>query len=375
MKDFLVILLTVCILSGCGNNSQNEHVGFEFELEVVDSIQVGVMESISAIDFNSDFGAIFGIQTQTLTTFGFDGSIINSKTFPQDGPGSVSFITDLKILEDGKLLLYPFNSHKLPLLNNELEVEKYYEMPFKSELQGAAYFQRMFALHNDDVYLFYPGRDGGVPYLNDFYKNHKVLEKLNLTSGSTEAVFQLPDNSKYLSDLTYEYPTVAVSSNDDLIYLALDTESLIHVFDPNAKEESLETLDFAPTKFVQMEGSKEEFVSSYGKQMKGGVKNLYAVPGGVVVYYSEGINEEVYQREGLHERENWSRRPDFDGNILKIYQKENGWSNEIVLPPHMRAVSGISDLFEDFWAMRYDDYLGEEQDYLTFYRLKLKQKQ
>jgi hypothetical protein len=180
---------------------------------------------------------------------------------------------------------------------------------------------------------------------------------------------------EYSGYLTYEYPMVAVSSGDGLIYVALDTESLIHVFDPNSEESALESLDFTPKKFVQMAGGREEFVTSYGKQLRGEVKNLFAIPGGIVVNYTEGIEEEVYQQEGLHEQENWSRRPDFNPNVLKVFQKDKGWSNEIIIPPHLRTVSGIKGLSDDFWALRYDDYVGEEQDYLTFYRLKLKQKQ
>jgi hypothetical protein len=375
-RSFLLLALQFALLSSCGSSTDSDiDGGLTFELVIQDSIQVDLMEGITAIDFNSDFGAVFSMQGRKITLFNLDGSIKQSKPYPQDGPGAVGFVTDLKILDDGKILLYPFNGHKLPLLDENLEVEKYYEMPFASELQGAAYYQQMFAVHDGDVFLFYPGRDGGVPYLKDFYKNHNLLEKFSLTSGNAEGVFRLPPNSKYHSDLTYEYPMVAVSSGDGLIYVALDTESLIHVFDPNSEESALESLDFTPKKFVQMAGGKEEFVTSYGKQLRGEVKNLFAIPGGIVVNYTEGIEEEVYQREGLHEQENWSRRPDFNPNVLKVYQKDKGWSNEIIIPPHLRTVSGIKGLSDDFWALRYDDYVGEEQDYLTFYRLKLKQKQ
>ncbi|WP_143962646.1 hypothetical protein [Litoribacter populi] len=339
---------------------------------IEDSIQVALMGSINSLDFRGDKGIAYDYQNRQITLFDTEGEIVMAKEFALEGPGSIGHVTNLKILEDGNILVYQFGN-KMPLLNEALEVQRYYEMSFPAELRGAAYFQHMYAQHEDDVYLFFPGRDGGNPYLDNFYKDYKLVEKLNLSTGNSESVFKLASDSKYLTDLKFDYPMMALSAGEGEIYLALDTESLIHVYSPDAKEESLITLDFSPSKFVQMEGSNEEYASSYGKMLKGGVKNLFAIPNGVVVHYSEGIEGEVYKREALHDRENWPKLPDFDNNMLKVYQQDKGWSNEVQVPCHMKTISGIMDLNDSFWALRNDDYIGEEQDYLTFYRVRLKQ--
>lgn len=243
-KSIFVRGLLFVSLCACSKNSANEedHLGLNYELEIIDSIQVDVMESITAMDFKSDRGLVYSYQSNMITVFDADGKTLKSKTYPKEGPGSVGFVTNLRFLDNGDILLYPFGN-RMVLLDPDLEVKKNLEMPFPAELHGAAYFQYMFAYHGDDVFLFYPGRDGGNPYLNNFYKDYKMLEKLNLKSGISEASYKLPENSKYQSDLTYDYPTVTLSAGKDKIYVALDTESLIHIYDPKSDTPAKETLD------------------------------------------------------------------------------------------------------------------------------------
>ncbi len=371
-KSILVGVLLLVSLCACSKNSDNEEdtLDLNFELEIIDSIQVDVMESISAMDFNKEQGVVYSYHNNQITKFDSNGKTLNSKIYPKEGPGSLGFVTNLRFMETGEILLYPFGN-KLVILDADLEIKKNLEMSFPAELHGAAYFQYMFAVYGEDVFLFYPGRDGGNPYLNNFYKDYKILEKLNLKSGISEASYKLPLNSKYQSELTYDYPTVILSAGNDRIYVALDTESLIHIYDPNTDAPALESLDFEPQKFVQMPGEKSEFVSYYGKIYRGGIKNLFAVPNGVVVHYNEGIESDIYQRESLLEQENWSMLPDFDRQKLKVYQEKKGWSNEIIIPPNIEVISGINDLENSFYGFRHDDYIGEEQDFITFYKLRL----
>lgn len=372
IRSILAGALLLVFLCACSKKSalEEDTLDLNFELEIIDSIQVDVMESITAMDFNKNHGVVYSYQNHQITIFDSDGKTVISKIYPKEGPGSVGFVTNLRFLDNGDILLYPFGNN-LVLLDADLEIKKKLEMPFPAELHGAAYFQYMFAVHGENVFFFYPGRDGGNPYLNNFYKDFKILEKLNLKSGISEATYKLPLNSKYHSDLTYDYPTVILSAGNDKIYVALDTESFIHIYDPHSDTTALETLDFEPHKFVQMPGEKSEIVSYYGKIYKGGIKNLFAVPNGVVVHYNEGIESDIYQRESLLEKENWPKLPDFDRQKLKVYQENKGWSNEILIPPHIKAISGIIDLDNNFYGFRHDDYIGEEQDFITFYKLRL----
>ncbi len=371
-KLILVGALFLGTLCSCSKNSATEEdtLDLNFELEIIDSIQVDVMERIMAMDFNKEPGVVYSYQNNQTTKFDSDGKTVNFKIHPKQGPGSVGFVTSLRFLDNGDILIYPFGN-KLILLDADLEIKNNLEMPFPAELHGAAYFKYMFAVHGENVFVFYPGRDEGNPYLSNFYKDYKILEKLNLKSGISEASYKLPLNSKYQSELTYDYPTVILSAGNDKIYVALDTESLIHIYNPSSDAPALESLDFKPQKFVQMPGEKSEFVSYYGKISKGGIKNLFAVPNGVVVHYNEGIESDIYQSESLLEQENWSMLPDFDKQKLKVYQEEKGWSNEIVVPHHILAISGVNDLENSFYGFRHDDYLGEEQDFITFYKLRL----
>lgn len=366
---FIGALLFV-LLSACSNNSEQESLDLNFELQIIDSIQVDLMESVMAMDFKGDRGVVYTYQSNQITLFDSDGKTIRSKSYPKEGPGSIRFLTNMRFLDNGNILLYPLGN-TLILLDEDLEVIKNLEMPFPPELQGAAYFQYMFAVHGDEAFIYYPGRDGGNPYLPNYYKDHKILERLNLNTGISQPTYKLPENSKYQSDLTYSYPTVTLSARNEKIYVALDAESLIHVYDAKSDAPALKTLDFKPRKFVQMPGEKAESVSFYGKIYPGRIKNIFAIPEGVVVHYNEGVEEEVYQRESLVEKENWDKLPDYNMIKLKVYLEEKGWSNEIQVPAHIHAIHGIHDVENSFYGFRNDDHIGEEQDFRTFYKLKL----
>jgi len=357
-------------LGNSHNLTQEEFEGLNFELEIIDSIQVDVLESISAIDFNKDRGVVYSLQNHQITVFDTKGKIIKSNTYPAEGPGAVGLVANLQILDNGEIFLYPFGN-KLVLLDGNLEVKKYLEMPFPPELMGINFFQKNFAVHGDYAYLYYPGRDGGKPYIANFFKEQRLVEKLDLKSGVSENIYKLPEGSKYLSDLNYEFPKITLSAGNGKIYLALDTESFIYVYPMDSDSIALETLDFKPTKFVQMKGVKSEIANSNGRFFRGGVKNIYPIPKGVIVFYSEGIEEEVYQREALAERKNWSKRPRFDRYKLKVYLENQGWSNEIKVPAQIKAINGASEIKNGFWGLRNDDLVGEEQDYLTFYKMRL----
>lgn len=374
IKTFSALCCALFFIAFCScSKSEEEPLDLIFELQVIDSIQVGVMESISAIDYKENRGVIYSIQNHKISVFDSNGNIIKSKIYPEEGPGSVGMVTNLRILDNGDILLYPFMNNPV-ILNDDLEVKKHLKMAFPSGIMNVAYFQHMFDVYGEDAYLFYPGRDGGNPYQSDFFKDFKLLEKVNLQSGTAEAVYKLPNISKYQSDLTYEYPQLTLSAGNDKIYLALDTESLIHIYDPKSNSpEAMETLDFKPKKFVQMPGEKSESVSSHNRLVRGEVKNLYPVSNGLAVYYSEGIDEEKYQRESLHEKENWSKWINFNAFKLKVFMENKGWSNEIQVPSYITTISGLDNL-DEFIGLRNDVYLGEEQDFLTFYKMRLVRK-
>jgi hypothetical protein len=46
----------------------------------------------------------------------------------------------------------------------------------------------------------------------------------------------------------------------------------------------------------------------------------------------------------------------------------------VIVPSKIKLILNIESVDKSFYALRDDDFLGEEQDYITFYKLQLVKK-
>ncbi|WP_009032821.1 hypothetical protein [Indibacter alkaliphilus] len=70
----------------------------------------------------------------------------------------------------------------------------------------------------------------------------------------------------------------------------------------------------------------------------------------------------------------WGIICNFQNKVMKIVLQDSTLSNEIVVPYKIGAILNIEAWDKPFYAVRDDDFLGEEQDYITFYKLHLQRK-
>ncbi|WP_235114370.1 hypothetical protein [Cyclobacterium qasimii] len=105
-----------------------------------------------------------------------------------------------------------------------------------------------------------------------------------------------------------------------------------------------------------------------------GIRGIYSDQEHVIVSYHGGIDGDTFVNNDLMERENSPRYPEFLKNYLKIYRHGQGWSNELIIPSKIKIILNIESADKPFYALRNDDFIGEEQDYLTFYKLELMRK-
>jgi hypothetical protein len=108
--------------------------------------------------------------------------------------------------------------------------------------------------------------------------------------------------------------------------------------------------------------------------LDGRIKQLFPTTDGIVVTFEEGITEDVFLQKELKDPKNFPLYPRFQNQVLKIVQLDGSLSNEIIIPNQIDRMVGLTSLNEPFYAVRNDEWLGEEQDYITFYKLKLVRK-
>jgi hypothetical protein len=157
--------------------------------------------------------------------------------------------------------------------------------------------------------------------------------------------------------------------------LTLSNEPKVHTYDLSKGGEYLNTIDFQPSKFLDNgEHQKEYEYISMNRMLDGDIRQLFVTEKGTVVIFNEGIEEEIFLQNELNIPKNFPKRKDFQNQVLKIILPDSILSNEIIVPYRIGRFMNIEELDQPFYALRDDDFLGEEQDYVTFYKLQLVRK-
>jgi hypothetical protein len=366
----LLILLLLAGIISCSTPSSVE-VFNEFRLDILDSIQVDYQGIASAVDFQDGKGILYDTQKSTIVLFDSTGTILYQESYPSEGPGSFSWVGGIRFHPSGKIILTTLIG-EIVRLDEQLRIEQKFAMPFPPELRDMQGNARTFDFYEDNLLIFYPGRDGQSPYKRDYWKENKLIEQLNLSTGKIKPIISLAADSKHQSDAYFERPFPKVAIHQNLLYLHLDTESIIAVYDLSKDGAYIESLDFAPSKYVQYEGQQKQVGYVSGNFMsRSNSFNLFAMEDALVIHYCEGIHKDDFINAGLNEKKNWYKIPDLEGRFLKVYQPSIGWSNEILVPPVINQIMNIEHINKPFYAIRNDEYIGEEQDFITLYKLQL----
>jgi hypothetical protein len=150
---------------------------------------------------------------------------------------------------------------------------------------------------------------------------------------------------------------------------------MIHVYDIKEGGAYLYTVDFKPAKFLDNGEHQKEYQYISGRRMLDGeIRQLFVTEKGTVVYYDEGIEEDIFVQNELNLPKNFPKYKDFQKQVLKIITQDSVLSNEIIVPYRIGRIMNIEKLDKPFFALRDDDFIGEEQEYITFYKLQLVKK-
>ena len=372
MKKLRLELLCFLMLAfSCSEKPASNVKSNEWELIIEDSIQVDYLGRVDGLEFKDGKGVLFNFKENKLLEFDSSGKILHEQSYPFDGPDKVHYPMQLKYSNSEKLYgasfigwLYEFNS--------DLTFNREIKLPFLTEAKDGGGSRRALEEWRNKLILYYPGRDGANPYDPFFFRDHFLLEKVDPATGAAEPIIRIPSTSRYSSDKYYERPWVNFGIFGDTLYFTLDNEPMIHLYDLNQNGKYLSTLNFQPSRFEDNGEHAEKYQYISGTQMLDGrIKQLFPTKEGIVVTFEEGITEEVFAQNDLKDPKNFPLYPKFQNQILKVIQVDGTLSNEIVIPNQIDWMVGLKSLDEPFYAVRDDEWIGEEQDYITFYKLRL----
>ncbi|TVP51032.1 MAG: hypothetical protein EA341_06245 [Mongoliibacter sp.] len=374
MEARIILLSILVFLYACserGKDSKNRVDSNEWELVILDSIKVDYLGTVNGGDFRNGKGVFFNFQENKLIEFEANGEITYETSYPKDGPGKVEYPTQLRYTEDGRLFAASFMGW-LYELNKDLTLKQEIKLPFPSLANDGGGLLRNLDYWNDSLISFYPGRDGANPYDPHFIRDNFLLEKIDPETGNAEPLIKIPNTSRYTSDKYYERAWIQFGISGNILHLALSNEPLIHTYDLSNDGAYLSTIDFQPSKFLDNGEHQEKYqYISHNIMLDGNIRQLFLTKKAAVVFYTEGIEEDVFIQNELKNPKNFPKYKNFQNQILKIIHHDSTLSNEIIVPYRIGRIMNIEELDKSFYAVRDDEYLGEEQDYITFYKLQL----
>lgn len=377
MRYYFPLILLLNVFFACSerdNDSQTTTDSSDWELVILDSIQVDYLGNVDGGDFKNGVGVFFNFKENKLIKFDSSGRVLQESSYPKDGPGRVEYPTQLKFTEEGGLFAASFMGW-LYELNSDLSLKQQIELSFPTLAKDGGGFIQNLGYWNDSLISYYPGRGGVNPYDPHFIRDNFLLEKIDPNTGASVPIIRIPNTSRYSSDKYYERAWIQFGISGDMFHLVLNNETLIHTYDLSKGGEYLNSVDFKPSKFLDNGEHSEKYqYISRTRMLDGNIRQLFVTEMGVVLIYLEGIDEDTFMQNELKEPVNFPKYKKFQNKVMKIVLPDSTLSNEIVVPYKIGPILNIEALDKPFYAVRDDDFLGEEQDYITFYKIQLGRK-
>jgi hypothetical protein len=375
MKNQLLPFLAFCLLLfSCSEKTESISESNEWELVIEDSIQVDFMGEIWMGTFENGKGIVKEITTQAVLQFDSTGKLLVNKVFPKDGPGKVDWFEGIVIEENGEIFASTsFNN--IYHFDQNLNLVETLKMPFAGEARGGLRNARNLSKWKNKLLLWYPGRDGISPYIDNFYQEYPLLELFDISTQTSSPIINTPSTSKFSTDEFFNRPYIQFTIESDSLYLTFSNEELVHVYNlPDGIW--VRSVGFSPTDFKLYPGQKAPVTYEQMMTMsEATIMGIYSDQKHLILTYKGGIDSDTFTQNDLKERENFYRYPEFNRSYLKVYSIDLGtWSNEMLISPRIDFILNIESTDEPFYALRNDEFIGEEQEYLTFYKLSLVQK-
>lgn len=372
MRVAVVLFFGILFLNSCQpSEEKKKSESNEWELVIEDSIQVDFMGEIWMGTFENRKGIVKDVSSEAVLQFDSTGKLLVNKIFPKDGPGKIDWFEGLIVDEKGEI--YASTSfNNIYHFDQDLNLIKTFEMPFAGEARGGMRNARNLAKWNNKLLLWYPGRDGISPYIDHFYRDYPLLELFDISSQTSTPLIKTPTTSKFSSDEFFNRPYLQFTIESDSLYLTFSNEELIHVYAlPDGKW--ARSFSFSPSDFKLYPGQKEPVTYEQMMTMsEARITGIYSDPKHLFLTYKGGIDSETFVQNELKQRKNFHRYSEFNTSFLKVFSFDLGrWSNEIKIPAKVDLILNIESSDKSFYALRNDEFLGEEQDYITFYKLKL----
>ncbi|GAB2616533.1 hypothetical protein [Belliella aquatica] len=378
-----ILIGGVIFQSGCSKEKDQEQVNIDatsFEFDIIDSVMIDYLGSVSWSDISKDGKHILAYNNQNMDVllFSTDGEVVGTFNKSGDQPDAIGgsplsrpqFVKKNEWAITGKNGVFAFD------FNGDLTRTAKPGFPVTLSLT-ISNANILHFLDEDRALVHFLGRDGkGTFYVNP---EAKQLEKISLKDGNFVEVMPLPENSKYKnSEKIHNVLTVtpAIDIHDGKLYVAFKNEPKLWIYDLNKLDQPEKQINIQFDKFIEKEGIAPDAVDNdnVGINVKdftfGSIDKLFVYEDMIIIQYSKGITDAEYKEVS----ENVDNPMDI---FSKIFEKNKwhfailnseGQIKPITLPERVGNIEFI-DQEGNLW-LSYDR--EEELDYELIFKAKLK---
>lgn len=383
MKPFLhpAILYFAFFLVACGPPDDKLNLdSSEWELEIVDSIQVKTLESLDLLDINPERGLfLFNVQKENSPMILIDknGEILHRLDVPKDAPTGFGGICSGAIFAGDSILIqgrrgvysydleFNFLSHlKRPYPPKGMMYAGFDHIRTANTYEGTALIS-----FSGNPQTDYP------PNQRAYYENFNGLDLIPISSLSFKPIAPLHPESRYLSSgMAFNFISLTFSVSNSQLTYAHPSDSLLYdmdLMDPTLKQ--------TPTKipfdkFVLRDGfpygSQEDFDGP--TDYEGQISNIFKVDGNDLILYYSGIKKEDLPPLTLDRASRRSEINRLNPQKWMVRDEQNKFSKPKLASSKYRIVRVDSQ--NRIWAMQNVNQLEEEPEVVTVYQLKLTKK-
>lgn len=374
MKRFLLPLVLVLCYFSCSQKDNSSSIeSQDYHLEIVDSIRIDYLGSLWLQDYDSVSKQYIGLTRidQEILIIDQVGQVTSNFVIPTEGPNSIQGIFSLSF-RNGEIQILD-SRNGFYFLTHDGIIESNLPLPYSYIFVNNRIHPAFYQVNNQIAYLrperYDSIKGGAMGGLVKYTYELPIVELYDSLSGSIYQTMNFPKTSIYSDGNYYFIPFPTVSKQGDLWFLYFMNELKYFVYKEEGADIVLEkAVDIEVNDAILPLGVPFSAADDYSlsDQRPGRIQHLYRYNDKTVVIYSKGISQETIllnQTDQSVELENESYAAVFDENndLLK---------NDIPVPEGL-VFSRVINENGEILAMKDQDHFGVEEDFVTYYKLKL----
>ncbi|WP_339866331.1 hypothetical protein [uncultured Algoriphagus sp.] len=382
MKRLLLPIIIVLLYFSCDSREKaGSQPIADFRFEIVDSLQIDYLGNLRILDYEPESKSYLakGNRDKEYMILDRDGLTKSTIEFPSDGPYAMYGLINPIGLRDGKIELQVMNQGFFRYDFNGNRIWQY-KLPFDyfyiNGLSGDAIYPL-----GDEIAFIRPERaevvtDESSTSIFEGIYGQPILQVIDTVSNSSRETMPFPPNS-FFSNGEFNYwmfPTVIRTDTEWILYFRNEMKFWVYTEKEGEvnfqREVSLEVNDAVQPIGVPFE-QEQDYRELTRNNFPGTIREIYRSTNRTIVIYNKGIAESLasqYDRDESSGRRELEKLKQY---YVAVFDDEfNLLQNDIPVPKGLVFTTVLTE-DEEVLALKHPDFFETEDDFVTYYKLKL----